>query len=97
MFVIFTIHANKFKKNMEKILKAAIKKWGKRVQLEMAQEEATELALACRKFIRVQNEKNFNNIAEEIADVEIMIYQIKLMFPELKSISDAVKIDKIKT
>lgn len=44
----------------------------------------------------VQNDVNFDNIAEEIADVEIMIHQLKLMFPELKSRSEVVKIAKIK-
>lgn len=81
---------------MEKILRSAIRKWGNRAQLEMAQEEATELALACRKFIRVQNDINFDNLAEEIADVEIMIQQLKYMFPDLERRSEGAKIGKIK-
>lgn len=55
----------------------AIKTWGVRAQLEMLQEEATELALAVRKFIRKRTEECEANLAEEIADVEIMIEQIK--------------------
>lgn len=61
------------------IYKLAIKTWGQRAQLEMAQEEATELALAVRKFTRNSDEKSFNNLIEEIADVEIMIEQISMM------------------
>ena len=49
----------------------------------MLQEESTELALAARKYIRVQNDENFDALTEEIADVEILIEQIKTaMLPE---------------
>jgi hypothetical protein len=61
------------------IYQLAIDTWGDRAQLEMAQEEATELALGIRKFIRNGDEKSFKNMVEEIADVEIMIEQISMM------------------
>lgn len=77
------------------VMQTAIKKWGERSQLEMAQEESTELALACRKFIRVQNDVNFQNLGSEIADVEIMIDQLKIMFPKLKEISNEQRKFKI--
>ncbi len=63
------------------IFKAAVEKWGSRAQLEMAQEEATELALAIRKHIRSNDPNTFHAMADEIADMEIMIGQIKSMFP----------------
>ena len=62
------------------VYKTALKKWGIVAQLEMAQEEATELALAVRKHIRKDNTDSFNHMIEEIADVEIMIAQIETMF-----------------
>lgn len=65
------------------LFKKTIAKWGERSQMEMAQEEATELALAIRKFIRKQTVHTFKNMAEEIADVEIMIEQIKIMEPDI--------------
>lgn len=81
--------------NEESILQKAIDTWGERCQLEMAQEEATELALACRKFIRNINDDNFNNLGSEIADVEIMIKQIKFMFPKINLIIEEQKVFKL--
>ncbi|SHG28116.1 nucleoside triphosphate pyrophosphohydrolase family protein [Flavobacterium johnsoniae] len=79
----------------EEIMLYAVEIWGQRSQIEMAQEEATELALACRKFIRVISDENFQNLGSEIADVEIMISQLKLMFPRLEEISVEQKIKKM--
>lgn len=61
----------------------AIEKWGVKSQLEMAQEEAIELALAIRKFIRTPNERTLADLADEIADVDIMINQILRIEPKL--------------
>lgn len=66
------------------IYKRAIEKWGERFQLEMAQEETTELSLAIRKFYRNQSNKTFEDMANEMADVEIMTEQIKLMYPDIE-------------
>lgn len=65
---------------MKDIYERALEKWGHLSQLEMAQEEATELALAVRKHIRKNNEETFMAMCNEIADVEIMIEQLKGMF-----------------
>jgi len=46
------------------IYQKAIDKWGERSQLEMAQEEATELALAVRRFIIDPHYDNYLNLAE---------------------------------
>lgn len=67
----------------EEVYKKAIGKWGDKAQLEMAQEEATELALAVRKFVRNPSSETLEHIAEEVADVEIMIEQLKFMYPSL--------------
>ena len=85
------------KERNEAYLKA-IKKWGVKAQLEMAQEEATELALAIRKQIRKNDDVSFSNLVEEIADVEIMIEQITLMHNDLgfRQMVDSQKSFKIK-
>lgn len=64
----------------KKIYQRAIDTWGDRAQLEMAQEEATELALAIRGLIRGKSGA-MEALVSEIADVEIMIEQIKYMNP----------------
>lgn len=81
--------------NETQIMQLAIDTWGKRAQFEMAQEEATELALAVRKFIRVDTEQNYKNLASEIADVEIMIKQIKFMLPNIEKVIEEQKVFKI--
>lgn len=66
------------------VYQKAIDKWGRRAQLEMAQEEASELSLAVRKHIRKDSKETLLHLAEEIADVEIMIDQMRFMFPSIE-------------
>ena len=68
------------KEQRKTLYQRAIDTWGDKAQLEMAQEEATELALAIRKLIRGK-ENAVAELVSEIADVEIMIEQIKFMNP----------------
>ena len=56
----------------------AIVKWGAEAQLLMASEESTELSLAIHHYLRGRADKG--HIAEEIADVELMLDQIKALF-----------------
>ncbi|MEE6129135.1 hypothetical protein V2E39_17170 [Chryseobacterium arthrosphaerae] len=81
-------------KRHEVFLKA-IEKWGCRSQYEMAQEEAIELALAVRKHIRMNTKETFSHLAEEIADVKIMIEQMELMNPTLNWAVDEFMKSKI--
>lgn len=67
------------------IYRQAIEKWGAESQIYMLFEEMSELQKEICKNKR--GEANFHRIAEEIADVEIMIGQMKLLF----SIKDAVE------
>lgn len=73
----------------------AIETWGVRSQYEMAQEEATELALAVRKHIRYNDSESFKKLAEEVADVKIMIEQLELINPTLGLAVDEVMKSKI--
>jgi len=79
------------KSEREIIYQGALDKWGERAQIEMAQEESTELALACRKIIRQKTESRLNDLASEIADVEIMIEQLKYMLPTIGNVVEAQK------
>ncbi len=61
-----------------KIYKQALDKWGKIPQIVMLFEEMAELQKELSKNLRGKD--NIDSIAEEIADVEIMIEQMKLLF-----------------
>lgn len=83
-------------KGQNEILQKAIDTWGEKSQIEMAQEEATELALACRKYIRKpDSEAAYQNLIEEIADVEIMISQLKLFIPACEQNVRTLKVLKL--
>lgn len=64
--------------NKENILQSAINIYGEQPQMIVAMEEMAELIKELSKNIRGEN--NLENISEEIADVEIMIEQLKLIF-----------------
>lgn len=61
----------------KKLYKKAMKKWGLNLQLGMLMEESAELIKATHKVIRTDLNSDWRRMAEEIADLEIMIEQIK--------------------
>lgn len=63
---------------MDEIYQQAIAKYGKEAQLKMVIEEMAELTQAICKSFRGAN--NHENIVEEIADVEIMLAQLKIIY-----------------
>ena len=65
-------------KSDKEIYKKAIDKWGARTQITMVFEEMSELQKELCKVLRGNLVKE--NIAEEIADVEIMLEQMKMLF-----------------
>lgn len=67
------------------ICKKAIDTWGPAIQQVVAMEEMGELIQAISKSIRCKT----NNVEEEIADVEIMLMQLRLIF-------NSQKVDEIK-
>lgn len=71
----------------------AISQWGYEAQVDMALEECIELAHAIMKFKGGGKEK-IANVEEEIADVEIMMAQMRLIF-NTKNIS-RIKAKKLK-
>ncbi|RXM53935.1 hypothetical protein DP134_14045 [Clostridium tetani] len=75
------------KRNKE-IYKKAISTYGLYAQMDMVFEEMSELQKELCKFKRGKN--TVGNIAEEIADVKIMLEQMELAF----DIKDKVKFEK---
>lgn len=59
------------------LLQRAISKWGEDAQMKMVLEEMSELQKEICKMWRGKD--NRDAIAEEVADVEIMLDQLKLM------------------
>ena len=68
----------------DRILRDAVQTWGRDAQMRMMIEEMSELTKAICKYYRVINNKTaneaFENIREEMADVQIMLDQMKIMF-----------------
>ena len=72
------------------ILKKAIVKWGRRVQINKIQEEALELALVLNQINCPTKDPDEMeaNLYSELADMKIMMAQAELLF-------DAERINKI--
>lgn len=65
----------------EQVFKQSIEIYGKEAQCRQAMEECAELIQAINKCLRYPDKKESKpNLIEEIADVEIMIFQLKEMF-----------------
>lgn len=76
----------------EQIYKDALKEWGPELQIVMVFEEMAELQKELSKNLR--GVENSTSIAEEIADVEIMLEQMKALF-EVESQVDKFKMHKL--
>ena len=78
------------------ILQKAIYTYGKEKQMIMAMEEMSELIKELSKNMRGEN--NVEHIAEEIADVEIMLAQLKIIHNCQNRVADwrLKKIDRLK-
>lgn len=72
---------------------AAVKKYGKLSQLIMCMEEMAELTKEISKSIRGVD--NSSAISEEIADVEIMLEQLRVIYHNRSEI-DTIKADKLR-
>ena len=86
----------------EDILKSAINRWGLNMQKIICMEECGELIQALAKSMRPSREENLEtrafdlrNIAEEIADVELCISQMKVGMPNIVADIEQIKIKKI--
>lgn len=96
---------NTFEKNdfFQQLCSKAELKWGLKNQILMLSEESNELSLAALKVARhlkMNNPRIIDTsyilaLAEEIADVEIMISEFKFYFPMLVEMSQCFKFAKI--
>ena len=68
------------------VYQRAIAKWGEDAQMKMVLEEMSELQKEICKFWRGKD--NRDAIADEVADVEIMLGQLKVMLDIGKDVSD---------
>lgn len=73
--------------NAHEICKAAIEHYGRETQIITAIEEMAELIQAICK--RLRGYDNFDNFSEEMADVNIMLRQLYMMFPKEGMHADA--------
>lgn len=80
-------------KNVEKyIFEEALAYYGPEAQIKMLYEEMAELQLAVCKNGRGAD--NLDNIAEEIADVGIMLDQMRLLF-NVEERSEEIRLEKV--
>jgi hypothetical protein len=63
----------------QELMKQAINKWGKDSQMDMVVEECAELIKAIQKWRR---NNDAMPIIEEAVDVELMLEQLKIIYPE---------------
>ena len=70
----------------------AVRAYGKQSQLVMAMEEMSELTKELSKNLRGAD--NFKALAEEIADVEIMLEQLKVIFRN-RALGDRIRANKL--
>lgn len=79
----------------KRLYKEAVRKWGLPLQFGMLMEECAELIKATNKVMRKgeQSAQVWRDLAEEMADVEIMIGQIKT-FCDWERLQEKVKTAK---
>lgn len=84
----------------DEILRKAVKKWGINSQIKVCIEELAELTQVLCKLDRKINGSTVTQLIDEIADVEIMLQQIKLIYkdgicPRLDTLIEERKVEKI--
>lgn len=82
-------------KQEEVTFQAAFERFGEPHQLLVAFEEMAELTKAISKAIRYSREGHKTAITEEIADVEIMLEQVKMIFDIEDEDVEMWRLDKI--
>ena len=68
-----------------------IERYGREKQCMMTAEECAELIQALSKALRYEGESFIRQVAEEVADVEIMLEQVKRMFGLSSAMVDEYK------
>ncbi len=81
---------------MKAVIAEIAEHFGYEQQKNMLIEEQAELIQALNKFDRKGTEEAFNNIIGEMADVELMIGQVKYLLDINQDAIDEIKEEKIK-
>jgi NTP pyrophosphatase (non-canonical NTP hydrolase) len=87
-------------RKLEEVAQAALRKWGLPAQLDQLTEECAELIHAVSKYKRAttHDEEKISTaklrVADEIADVYIMLYQIERAL-ELEELVDEIETKKL--
>lgn len=76
------------------IMRQAIDEYGANAQLRQVLEECLELMLAIVKLERFQTHESWENVAEERADVGIMLDQLDIMLDTME-LSQAIRTQKL--
>lgn len=84
-----------------KVYERAIHSYGKDNQMRIAQEECAELIQALNKYHRYGKSKQFAemalaNVKEEMADVQIMLDQLQIIFGFTDAELEEARLSKIK-
>lgn len=66
----------------EILARDAVKTWSIDSQIEMVTEELGELIVAIQKWKRRPSDSTVHDIAEEVADVELVLLQLQYIFDE---------------
>ena len=75
------------------ILMKAIEKYGDKAQILQSIEEMSELTKEICKHFRGND--NLDRIAEEMADVEVMLDQFKINYPKINNKIDTAMLNKV--
>lgn len=72
----------------------ALSTWGQHAQVEMVQEEMAELLVTLSQWKR--GRLNIDNVAEEVADVEIVLHTLRILVGDkLVDAWKAAKLDRL--
>jgi len=78
--------------NEEEIYQKALDKWRIESQIKVAVEEMAELTVELMKYGRKINGSTVEDITKEIADVEIMLSQLKVYFGNKEKVENLKKL-----
>jgi hypothetical protein len=75
--------------NKKDLYKQATETWGEEAQIKVVLEELAELSLAILHYYR--GKCSLQDMASEVADVEIMLEQLRVLFPKLDEYTKVLK------
>jgi len=76
--ILLLVSCSSLEPEYKTVYSRAIEKWGSEAQVNQAIQECAELIQALTKI--KQGRPDYDNIVEEIADVEIMMQELNLIF-----------------